>query len=332
MDRRHFVAGSAAAAAALGMRPAFAQDAYPSHAITFINPFPPGGAADVVGRPLAAMLEPHSQAACRHRNESGRSRPGRWTGRRDRKARRLHAAHPYRPRFPASPKSTSCSAAQPKFTRADFIPIARLTSGPMVLLVNDQTPYKTRQGAGRRRQEEPGQAHLQLVRTLRRAASADRIVYEGRGHPDAASADQRRRSGANRNPRQQLAGVGVFDCGSERTDQGRQAARARLLQPERAASLPRCADLEGARLQCRVFALGRRVCAERHAGTCAENAWRRDQAGGEQRSVQDRNRTISAMWWPISTRPASRNSGTRMPSGSSSRQPVGKAIGRVARP
>jgi len=30
----------------------------------------------------------------------------------------------------------------PKFTRADFIPIARLTSGPMVLLVNDQQPYK----------------------------------------------------------------------------------------------------------------------------------------------------------------------------------------------
>jgi len=32
---------------------------------------------------------------------------------------------------------------QPKFTRADFTPIARLTSGPMVLVVNDQQPYKT---------------------------------------------------------------------------------------------------------------------------------------------------------------------------------------------
>ena len=31
----------------------------------------------------------------------------------------------------------------PKFTRADFIPIARFTEGPMVLVVNDQTPYKT---------------------------------------------------------------------------------------------------------------------------------------------------------------------------------------------
>jgi tripartite-type tricarboxylate transporter receptor subunit TctC len=51
VDRRHFVAGTAAAAAALTIRPAFAEDAYPSHAITIINPFPPGGASDVVTRP-----------------------------------------------------------------------------------------------------------------------------------------------------------------------------------------------------------------------------------------------------------------------------------------
>jgi tripartite-type tricarboxylate transporter receptor subunit TctC len=32
---------------------------------------------------------------------------------------------------------------KPKFTRADFIPIARFTAGPMVLVVNAETPYKT---------------------------------------------------------------------------------------------------------------------------------------------------------------------------------------------
>src|SRR5689334_23577741 len=30
-----------------------------------------------------------------------------------------------------------------KFTNADFIPIARFTAGPMVLVVNDKQPYKT---------------------------------------------------------------------------------------------------------------------------------------------------------------------------------------------
>jgi len=59
VDRRSFVIGSAAAAATLTT--SFAQDAYPTRAITVINPFPPGGAVDVVMRPLAAILEPMVQ-------------------------------------------------------------------------------------------------------------------------------------------------------------------------------------------------------------------------------------------------------------------------------
>ena len=58
MDRRNFVVGSAAAAAALATGPAVAQEAYPTRPVTVINPFPPGGAVDVVGRPFAAVLEP----------------------------------------------------------------------------------------------------------------------------------------------------------------------------------------------------------------------------------------------------------------------------------
>src|SRR5882672_303738 len=59
MDRRSFLAGSATAAlmTSSNMMPSFAQD-YPARPVTFINPFPPGGAADVVARPLAAVLEP----------------------------------------------------------------------------------------------------------------------------------------------------------------------------------------------------------------------------------------------------------------------------------
>src|SRR6202048_202845 len=55
MDRRSFVIGTAAAVAA---GRAFAQEAYPSHAITIINAFPPGGVNDIVTRPLATVLEP----------------------------------------------------------------------------------------------------------------------------------------------------------------------------------------------------------------------------------------------------------------------------------
>src|SRR5260370_7105702 len=56
MDRRRFLIGSAASA--LAAAPVFAQEAFPSHAITIINAFPPGGANDIVTRPLAAAMEP----------------------------------------------------------------------------------------------------------------------------------------------------------------------------------------------------------------------------------------------------------------------------------
>lgn len=142
MDRRHFVAGSAAAAAALTVKPVFGQDAFPSHAVTLINPFPPGGAADKVGRPLAAVLEPILKQPVIIETKTG-------------------AAGAVGAQFAASAKPdgytclvhiTSISGFSevdklfgrtPKFTRADFIPIARFVADPCVFLVNDQQPYKT---------------------------------------------------------------------------------------------------------------------------------------------------------------------------------------------
>ena len=141
-DRRQFVAGSAAAAAALSIRPVFAQDAYPSRAITFINPFPPGGAADVVGRPLVAALEPILKQPCVIETKAG-------------------AAGQVGAQFAAAAKTDGYTLlmhivsisgfaevdklfGRPvKFTRDDFIPIARFIADPMVLVVNDQQPYKT---------------------------------------------------------------------------------------------------------------------------------------------------------------------------------------------
>ena len=57
MDRRNFVIGTAASAATLVGGQAMAQDKYPSHAITMISPFPPGGVSDTITRPLDAALE-----------------------------------------------------------------------------------------------------------------------------------------------------------------------------------------------------------------------------------------------------------------------------------
>jgi tripartite-type tricarboxylate transporter receptor subunit TctC len=142
LDRRQFVAGTAASAAALAAGSASAQDAYPSRPITLVNPFPPGGAVDVVGRPFAAALEPIIKQPVVIDTKAG-------------------AAGAVGAQFAAAAKPDGYTllmhivsisgfaemdklfGRQPKFTRADFIPIARFTEGPMVLVVNDQTPYKT---------------------------------------------------------------------------------------------------------------------------------------------------------------------------------------------
>src|SRR5450631_3420677 len=142
VDRRRFVAGSAAAAAALTIRPAFAQDTYPSHAITVINPFPPGGASDVVTRPLAAVLEPIVKQPVVIETKAGAAG-----------AVGSQVAATAKPDgYTLLSHITSISGfaevdklfgRTPKFTRADFIPLARFVADPCVLIVNDQQPYKT---------------------------------------------------------------------------------------------------------------------------------------------------------------------------------------------
>jgi tripartite-type tricarboxylate transporter receptor subunit TctC len=141
VDRRHFVAGSAAAAAALTIRPAFAEDTYPSHAITVINPFPPGGASDVVTRPLAAVLEPIVKQPVVIETKAGAAGA----------VGAQVAANAKPDGYTLLSHITSISGfaevdklfGRPvKFTRADFIPLARFVADPCVLIVNDQQPYK----------------------------------------------------------------------------------------------------------------------------------------------------------------------------------------------
>jgi tripartite-type tricarboxylate transporter receptor subunit TctC len=142
MDRRRFVIGTAATA--LAARPAFAQAAFPSHAITIVNAFPPGGLNDIVTRPLASAMEPILKQPVVVETKAG-------------------AAGQVGAQFAASAKpdgytllshNTGISGyaevdklfgRPPKVTRADFIPLARVVADPVVLLVNETQPYKTLQ-------------------------------------------------------------------------------------------------------------------------------------------------------------------------------------------
>jgi tripartite-type tricarboxylate transporter receptor subunit TctC len=142
MDRRTFVVGSAASTAALAVFPAFAEDKYPARAITVVSPFPPGGVSDTITRPLDAALEEVLKQPVVLENKVG-------------------AAGAVGAQYVANAKadgytllthivSISGFAAvdklfdrQPKFTNADFIPLARIVADPIVLIANNDLPWKT---------------------------------------------------------------------------------------------------------------------------------------------------------------------------------------------
>jgi len=142
MDRRSFVAGSAASVATLAAGSAIAQDTYPSRAITMVSPFPPGGVSDTITRPLDAALETVFKQPVVLENKVGAAGA---VG-----AQFVAAAKPDGYTLLSHIVSISGFAAvdklfgrQPKFTNADFIPIARIIADPIVLIVNKDLPYKT---------------------------------------------------------------------------------------------------------------------------------------------------------------------------------------------
>src|ERR1700741_134957 len=139
MDRRSFLVGTTALVAAGRL---LAQEAFPSHAITIMNAFPPGGINDIVTRPLASMMEPFLKQPVVVETKAGAAGQ---VG-----AQVVAAAKPdgytllsHNTGISGYAEVDKLFGRPPKVTRADFIPLARLVAEPILLLVNDQQPYKT---------------------------------------------------------------------------------------------------------------------------------------------------------------------------------------------
>jgi tripartite-type tricarboxylate transporter receptor subunit TctC len=120
---------------------AAAQD-YPSRAVTMIVPFPPGGVADIVGRPLAAMMEKSLKQPVVIVNRTG---AGGALGMRE-----VAKAAPdgYTILMGLSsisifPVSERVNGKQPSYELKDFAPIALVTADPTVLVVRADSPYKS---------------------------------------------------------------------------------------------------------------------------------------------------------------------------------------------
>ena len=141
MQRRQLIPlGFLALACAAG--PVAAQDAWPSKPITMIVPFPPGGVADTVARPVAEALARELKVPVVVENRVG---AGGATG--IGMAARA-AADGYTVLLSLSsisilPEADKLLDRKPAYTLDQFKPIARFTADPTVLVVRAEAPWKT---------------------------------------------------------------------------------------------------------------------------------------------------------------------------------------------
>ena len=222
---------------------------------------------------------------------------------------------------------------QPKFTRADFIPIARFTEGPMVLVVNDQTPYKTLKELVDDAKKRPNEIMFSSSGLYGALHLPIALFLQGRRPADAPSADQWRRPGADRDPRQQCAGAGHVDRRRQCADQGRQASRAGLLLATSARRrCPTCRRMKELGYDVE-FSLWVGLFAPKGTPDAIVDKLRDGiQEGRRHRPVQEGDRQSSATSSPISTSPNSPSSGTRTPSASRPRFSHRQGVRMIARP
>ena len=132
----------AAFAALLAVSALHAQDAYPTKTISMIAPFPPGGVADIVGRPLAASMEKTLKQPVIVVNRSGAGGAVGTT------AAARSAPDGYTILMSLSsisifPVSDPMNGRPIPYQLSDFAPIALVTADPTVLVVAGDSPFKT---------------------------------------------------------------------------------------------------------------------------------------------------------------------------------------------
>ncbi|MBI1991568.1 MAG: tripartite tricarboxylate transporter substrate binding protein [Betaproteobacteria bacterium] len=135
---------------------ALAQDAYPSRPITMIVPFPPGGVADITGRPTAAAMEKLLKQPVVVANRSGaggavgnaavaNAKPDGYTI--------LMALSS----ITVIPAADALFARKPAYSLDQFMPIALISADPTLLVVHPSLPVKSLKELVALARSKPGQ-------------------------------------------------------------------------------------------------------------------------------------------------------------------------------
>ncbi len=133
----------------------FSQNAWPTHTVTLIVPFPPGGLADLVARPVAEVLARELGQSVIVENRPGagggigmgiaaKAKPDGYT--------LLMALSS----LTVIPEADALRSRPPMFALADLRPLARFTADPTVLVVRADAPWKTLQAFMDDAKKRPG--------------------------------------------------------------------------------------------------------------------------------------------------------------------------------
>ena len=135
----------AACAAVLAFAaPALGQEIYPAKPVALVVPFPPGGVADIVARPVADAMGRHLSVPVVVENRQGagggvgmqavaRAKPDGYTV--------LMALSS----ISILPEADKVIGRAPMYQLNQFVPVARFTADPTVLAVRAESPWKTLQ-------------------------------------------------------------------------------------------------------------------------------------------------------------------------------------------
>ena len=121
---------------------AAAQSPYPSKPITMIVPFPPGGLADIVARPVAEAMSRDLGQPVVIENKGGAG-GGIGMGQAAKAAADGYTVLLALSSYSVLPEADAILGRQPMYTFNSLRPIARFTADPTVLAVRADAPWKT---------------------------------------------------------------------------------------------------------------------------------------------------------------------------------------------
>ena len=140
----------------LSALPVASQEVFPSRPITVVNPFPPGGQADLSGRPVVAALEKLLKVPVVLTNKPGAA------GAVGMQSVAVAKPDGYTltitvPAISTIPEVDKLFGRTPVITREQFAPIARINADPCLIVVNADRPWKSVKELIEDAKKRPGQ-------------------------------------------------------------------------------------------------------------------------------------------------------------------------------